>query len=189
MQTKAQAKAAEADRASRHALSDPQHLAVQTYEAEDNGLMDMLGTPSGLRCERILNHEAFLLPQVAAALHKWRPATDVAAWVELVQQVVEDESAVWAVGAGSRIYGMLIISRPFNDLWPWPYVGHLQIDQDSPRNAKQLLVEAGVAWMKEQGYDRFWSMNVAGLSDEVWERVFRNAGTPIRRGSVYEVQL
>lgn len=179
MKTKAQAKAAA-----------PAATPLQDVEVGHNDdIMSRLGTPADLRCERILNHEAFLLPQVAAALHKWRPATDVAAWVELVQQVVEDESAVWAVGSGNRIWGMLIISRPFNDLWPWPFVAHLQIEPDAPRTAKQLLMEAGVAWMKEEGYDRFWSMNVAGLSDEVWERVFRSAGTPIRRGSVYEVTL
>lgn len=169
--------------------SQPPSQPKVEEQAEDLTLMDLIAQPGNLRCERITNHEAFLLPAVQQAMEKWRPATDVPAWVELVQQVVDGDAAVFAVGQGNTIYGMLIIFLPFNDLWPWPFVEHLHVEPGAPKAAKKMLVDAGVAFMKEGGYDRFWSMNVAGLTDEVWERVFRGAGTPERRGSVYVVQM
>jgi hypothetical protein len=181
MRSKREVKAAEAP------------LVQDNAPVETSSLLDGLRVKHDLqipvRVEQVTNWRDFLLPEIQDIMSHWRGPEHVDAWAELVQQVEDEEAAVFLAGQDDQILGLLIILLPFNALWPWPYVLHLWTASNASSGVKKTLVESGVAFMKGAGYDRCWALNVAGIQDEVWERVFRAAGTPLKRGTVYEVQF
>lgn len=146
-------------------------------------------TGTRYRITRLENWRQFTLDPVMEALEWWQPPSDPS-WRELVLAVESQKAAVW-VGGTDKIQGLLIIYLPITALFPLPFVAHFEVKPDAPRGLKQDLVQVGVDFMRDRGYNRFWAFNTSGAPDSVWARSFKRAGNVVSQATamVFNMEL
>lgn len=81
---------------------------------------------------------------------------------------------------------MLLVSLPTS------VFGHVSVVMIYNEGSKKLagqLIDRGVEWTRNSGYNEVVVMNGSRAPDEIWLRAFRRAGTMHRLGSVYRLEL
>lgn len=63
-----------------------------------------------------------------------------------------------------------IVCLPTNKIIPYPQI--ITLFSAGPKSVKREVIEAGIAFMRENGYMKYWAINATGHSDEVWLRAF-----------------
>ncbi len=104
---------------------------------------------------------------------------------ELFQQIIASEnSALFVVAEGTDFYGLAAVILPMTALSPVPQVLHFYAK--GPRVVKKLLIDAVVDFVHDNGYNRFWAMNMTKAPTSVWKRAFRRAGEGTTLGTIVE---
>lgn len=86
-----------------------------------------------------------------------------------------------------KFQGFGIVILPHKTLVPYPQILHLY-SEGKPK-ISEGLIEAGVAYMKEHGYTKFWALNGSGKSDKVWQRALRKGGSARKLASLMEFEV
>ena len=92
-----------------------------------------------------------------------------------------------ATDDGGKFKGFVIVILPRTALAPYPQVLHIY--SEGRAAVAQGLIDAGVAFMRSNGYSKFWALNGSKVSDEVWSRAFRRAGVATPLASLMEFEL
>jgi hypothetical protein len=114
------------------------------------------------------------------------PPGDVLA--EIAASIGDPHMGVFlAFTAEGRPAGFGIVQLPTSALLPVPMVSALY--SQAGRHYTQALISAGLAFMRANGYIRFWAINSSGHSDAAWKRCFRLPGETGQAATLHEFRI
>ncbi len=106
---------------------------------------------------------------------------------ELMNIVEEDFVIIGVAKEGGILVGLTIAFLPTDDLFKVPTVYHFySVGSSGMRN---MMIDAVVDWVKENGYNKFLASNFTKRPDCLWKRLFRRAGKLEKVGSIYMFEL
>ena len=112
---------------------------------------------------------------------------DVEAALQEFRKLVVDADA--GVFIGFEDYtprGLFLISPPF-PLFPVPQVWHA-FNQGS-KGLKKAMMQAGIAFLKDKGYNKIHAVNGTGIETELWKRVFGLRSCSKSIGTMHEIDI
>lgn len=142
---------------------------------------------------RVSNPKAFDIPDIAALFRRGFADSVVVpggfdpSLHEFVNMTQNPRSGVFLASEDGAYKGFGIILLPSNTLVPYPQILHLY-NEGKPKVAEGLI-DAGLAFIKSQGYSRFWAVNASRKSDEVWARAMKRGGVATPLATLMEFEI
>lgn len=86
-----------------------------------------------------------------------------------------------------RLVGLVIAFLPTDNLFKVPTIYHFY--STGSNEMRNMMIDAVVDWVKENGYNKFLASNFTKRPDCLWKRLFRRAGKLEKVGSIYMFEL
>lgn len=106
---------------------------------------------------------------------------------EILSLIADPNVGVFIGAEKGKLKGLSIGVLPTSAMTPVPNVMHFYNSGSAKLRAR--LVKATVDFFMEEGYTRFWAVNVAGENDEAYMKLFHKAGKAKRIGSFLEFTI
>ena len=102
---------------------------------------------------------------------------------ELMDIVEEDYTLVGVAREDGNLVGLTIAFLPVDDFNKFPVI--YQFYSVGSSKMRNMMIDAVVDWVKENGYNKFLASNFTKRPDCLWKRLFRRAGKLEKVGSIY----
>ncbi len=115
------------------------------------------------------------------------PSDAISVIGELIDIAEEDFVLIGVAREDDVLVGLTIAFLPADGLIKVPTVYHFySVGSSEMRN---MMIDAVVDWVKENGYNKFLASNFTKRPDCLWKRLFRRAGKLEKVGSIYLFEL
>lgn len=147
-----------------------------------------------MSCIRLTSAATLAVPEI---FDVFRAAFAFSAFGEVAIDEALDEVVALCGNPGNGVFlgfdendkptALGIVCLPTTRLVPYPQI--ITLFSAGPRSVKREVINAGLAFIKENGHMKYWAINATGHSDEVWLRAFAaDEGTP-KVASLYEFEI
>ncbi len=144
-----------------------------------------------MRIVRLTNPEAFERAEVQRLFTRAFETNAIAKFEDMaadLKMIAPDPLVAILIGAEKgKLKGLSIACLPRSTLTPLPVVYHF-FNKGSAA-LRGALIDATVDFFLQSGYTRFYGTNMTGMRDEVYMRLFRQAGEAERIGSMLEFKV
>lgn len=131
---------------------------------------------------RLQNAKALELPEIEAFLSRafgqphWEgiPVTRF-----LAEHLTNPKLALLMGFRGNSPTGLVLISLPASPLSKHPEVIHFYCESGPVQS--RALIKAGLDFIRENGYNTYWAVNMSERPDAVWSRALRPKGWHSRK--------
>ncbi len=140
---------------------------------------------------RLVHPDSFQLIDIQNLVHNAFESIDDVIDTEqlmnsMVDFVLKDNICILAGQEDYKWKGLAIVTE--SPLYREPQVFHFYSSGSS--KLRKAMIESVVEWVKEQGYNGFWTSNINGEEkDSAFKRLFKRAGTPQKMGTIFRFEV
>lgn len=141
-----------------------------------------------IRNPKAVNIKAFEELFLKTVGPKWPDAT----WADLapqVEQIILDENkGIFAADRDGKLVGLSVVVLPTTRWDPVPQV--VEFYNEGTHSDKAALIQATVAYIKDNGHLKFWAINNTGRADKVWLRALTPPDWDSHhKGSIFQFEV
>ena len=106
---------------------------------------------------------------------------------EIRTLITEDFTLVGVAREDDSFVGLVVAFLPVDGFNAFPSV--FQFYSVGSSKMRNMMIDAVVDWVKENGYNKFLASNFTKRPDCLWKRLFRRAGKLEKVGSIFMFEL